>query len=181
MNAPELNADALAPLLARPGTPPALGPQRRPGTLSAAKVERAVTGALAGAAHPRAAELTALALLWHDHPDAAHELVQERPGADAAWVHGLLHRREPDHGNAAYWFRRVGRHPAFPVLAAAVAALPVSQKLPALRDKLTAGGAWDAFAFNDAVAAADAASEAFLRAVQAEEFAVLLRHLAASR
>lgn len=176
-----MNADALAALLARPGTPPALGPQRRPGTLPADDVERAVTEALAGAERPRAAEITALALLWHDHLDAAHEFVQERPGADAAWVHGLMHRREPDHGNAAYWFRRVGRHPAFPALAQAVAALPVEPGRQPLRDRLVAGGAWDAFAFNDGAAEAGAADEDFLRAVQAEEFTVLLRHLADSR
>lgn len=176
MNAPNLNA-----LLSPPGTSPLLGPQTRPGTLGVAEVERAVAAAAGGGSHPRAAEITALALLWHDHLDAAHELVQERPGADAAWIHGIMHRREPDAGNAAYWFRRVGRHTAFTALAAAVASLPVTLNLQALRERLTGGGTWDALAFNDAVTEADAASEALLRAVQAEEFAVLLRHLAASR
>lgn len=176
-----MNAAAFAALLVRPGTPPALGPQRRPGTLSGAEVERAVAAALGGASHPRAVEITSLVSLWHDHPEAAHELVQERPGADAAWIHGIMHRREPDAGNAAYWFRRVGRHAAFTALAAAVASLPVTPNLQTLREKLTGGGTWDPFAFNDAVAVADATSEDFLRAVQAEEFAVLLSHLAASR
>jgi 5-methylcytosine-specific restriction endonuclease McrBC GTP-binding regulatory subunit McrB len=30
-----------------------------------------------------------------------------------------MHRQEPDPGNAAYWFRRVGAHPIFPKLAGA--------------------------------------------------------------
>ncbi|MFN0067947.1 MAG: hypothetical protein ACKVYV_09955 [Limisphaerales bacterium] len=173
-----MNADALAALLARPGAPPALGPQRRPGALSADDVKRAATEAMVGTAHPRAMEITALALLWHDHLDAAHELVQERSGAEAAWVHGLMHRREPDHGNAEYWFRRVGRHPAYPALARAVAAMPAEADPQSPHDRLMAGGAWDALAFNDAVAEAGVAEEGFLRAVQAAEFTVLLRHLA---
>ncbi|MGX9965790.1 hypothetical protein ACVFYP_20865 [Roseomonas sp. F4] len=40
---------------------------------------------------------------------AAHELVQADPGADAAWVHGWLHRLEGDAANAGYWYRRAGR------------------------------------------------------------------------
>lgn len=175
-----MNPDALTGLLHQPGTPPALGPARRPGTLAGAEVERAVADALGEATHPRVPEITALVLLWHDHLDTAHELVQARPGADAAWVHGILHRREPDAGNAAYWFRRVGRHAAFPALAAAVAALPVPAGLAPLRARLTAGGMWDAFAFVEAATDAEDDAAEFLRAVQAAEFAALLRHLTAA-
>ena len=53
-----------------------------------------------------------LAALWWAHRggwDAAHTLVQDDPGRDAAWVHAYLHRREGDAGNAAYWYRRAGR------------------------------------------------------------------------
>jgi hypothetical protein len=38
-----------------------------------------------------------------------HEIVQEENGADAAWVHAYLHRKEGDIGNAQYWYRRAGR------------------------------------------------------------------------
>jgi len=41
--------------------------------------------------------------------DQAHRLVQDDPGADAAWVHAYLHRVEGDLGNAGYWYRRAGR------------------------------------------------------------------------
>lgn len=176
-----MNLDALTGLLRQPAAPPALGPQRRPGTLAVVETERAVAAALGEAPHPRAPEIAALVLLWHDHLEAAHALVQERPGADAAWVHGILHRREPDAGNAAYWFRRVGRHAAFPALASAVAALPVPAGLEPLRGRLVAGGAWDAFAFIEAATGAEGDAAEFLRAVQAAEFAALLRHLTAAR
>ena len=46
---------------------------------------------------------------------AAHEIVQPDASREAAWVHAYLHRKEPDPGNAAYWYRRAGR----PVSAAA--------------------------------------------------------------
>ncbi len=41
--------------------------------------------------------------------DAAHRLVQDEAGADAAWVHAWLHRVEGDAGNAGYWYCRAGR------------------------------------------------------------------------
>ncbi len=52
--------------------------------------------------------------LWHDargNWDTAHRIAQDVPGADAAWVHAYLHRKEGDSGNAAYWYRRAGRTP----------------------------------------------------------------------
>jgi hypothetical protein len=53
-----------------------------------------------------------LVALWHlarGEWDAAHGLVQDRAGADAAWVHALVHRIEGDAANAGYWYRRAGR------------------------------------------------------------------------
>jgi hypothetical protein len=54
----------------------------------------------------------ALLALWWDAKgnwEKAHEVAQDVAGADGAWVHGYLHRREGDVGNAAYWYRRAGR------------------------------------------------------------------------
>jgi hypothetical protein len=52
-----------------------------------------------------------LALWWDAKGDweRAHEIAQDVEGADGAWVHAYLHRKEGDLGNAAYWYRRAGR------------------------------------------------------------------------
>ena len=66
---------------------------------------------LTGAAPP--ADLpAALQALWHDGRgdwEAAHNVAQEVPDPDGAWVHAYLHRKEGDAGNAAYWYRRAAR------------------------------------------------------------------------
>ena len=52
--------------------------------------------------------------LWHaghDHWKIAHELVQDDPSKEAAWVHAFLHRVEGDLGNAHYWYHRAGKKP----------------------------------------------------------------------
>ncbi len=68
------------------------------------------------------AKVRAGLLLWNDALDEAHALSQGIAGADGAYWHGIMHRREGDLDNAGYWFRRVGAHPAFaPLRAAAVA------------------------------------------------------------
>jgi hypothetical protein len=53
-----------------------------------------------------------LVALWHDARgdwDRAHEVAQDVPDPDGAWVHAYLHRKEGDPSNAAYWYRRAGK------------------------------------------------------------------------
>ncbi len=38
--------------------------------------------------------------------DEAHDLCQDLPDPDGAWIHAWLHREEGDLGNAAYWYQR---------------------------------------------------------------------------
>jgi hypothetical protein len=48
------------------------------------------------------------ALWWEARGDwnQAHEIAQAENGADAAWVHAYLHRKEGEASNAAYWYNR---------------------------------------------------------------------------
>ena len=55
--------------------------------------------------------------LYHDFFDESHTLSQALDTVEGSYWHGILHRREPDAANAAYWFRRVGDHPIFDPLA----------------------------------------------------------------
>ncbi|MEQ2010533.1 MAG: hypothetical protein ABMA26_27415, partial [Limisphaerales bacterium] len=139
-------------LITQPG-PAALGPEPRPGTLSQGDLNRTLDELFRRHGAPAKAELIrALLLLWHDHHDASHTISQSIENPDGSLVHAILHRREPDYWNAKYWFRRVGQHPCFVDLAKRVEPLLAGDaKLAA---QLLPRGAWDAFAFVDAVEAA---------------------------
>lgn len=54
----------------------------------------------------------ALLALWHDACGdwhRAHDVVQDLPDGEGAWIHAYLHRKEGDASNAAYWYRRAGK------------------------------------------------------------------------
>jgi hypothetical protein len=51
--------------------------------------------------------------------EEAHAIAQDIATAEGSYWHAIVHRQEPDAGNAAYWFRQVGAHPIFPALARA--------------------------------------------------------------
>src|SRR5208282_628117 len=94
--------DELSKLFATP-EPPELGPGPRPDVWSADTVNQAVDKFCRVAKLPggKAQLILALALLWHDHLEASHVLAQSVDTSDGAFVHGIMHRREPDYGNAA--------------------------------------------------------------------------------
>jgi hypothetical protein len=74
--------------------------------------------------------------------EEAHRLIDDPKTREGEFWHAILHRREPDAGNAAYWFRRVGQHPVFPKLAAAT-----KEILKSYPDAEFGAGNWDPFAF----------------------------------
>lgn len=57
--------------------------------------------------------------LWllHHFLDESHRISQDIHTPSGSFWHGIMHRREGDYPNAKYWFRRVGDHPVFDLLA----------------------------------------------------------------
>ena len=54
--------------------------------------------------------------LYFDCWAEAHETAQDAATPEGSYWHAIVHRQEPDPGNAGYWFQQVGEHPIFPAL-----------------------------------------------------------------
>lgn len=126
---------------------------------------------LAPGTDPAARAVQAGLLLWNDDLDGCHSIAQELEDEFGAYLHGIMHRREPDYGNAKYWFRRVGQPPLFPQLrAAALELVGDEQGLERFRKPLESRKTWDPFQMVDwCESAHDEREVSFLRAVQAIE------------
>ena len=135
------------------------------------------------AAHLPPAAASAL-LLWNDDLDASHTLSQALPDAFGSWLHGTMHRREGDFPNSKYWFRRVGTHAGFALMARRAAEVVANASTQPASQFAALTERWDPFAFVDLCAAAvsptGSGSTALLEAVQAAELE-LLTELAAER
>ena len=131
----------------------ALGPEPRDGTLSIGEIGGELAAAFRGARFSPAVRdlFTAGAYLWHDHLDASHTIAQGIETPDGSLLHGIMHRREPDYGNAKYWFRRVGSHPSFLSLAVRASEFLEKANESDLHSRLIPNKTWDPFAFTDAV------------------------------
>src|SRR2546429_96485 len=127
----------------------------------------------------------ALILIWHDQHEPAHSIAQVIETWDGSFVHGILHRREPDYGNAKYWFRRVGKHAVFPKLAEqAKALLKGDNKGGSLVREIISSGEWNALTFIDACERAVSARNSdteilLLRQLQRIETETLLQYFVA--
>ena len=150
-----------------------------PGLIAAAS-ETALAGLLPGAPRPVRLALAAGLLQILDAWDASHEAAQE--GDDrgehrfSPYWHGIAHRREPDPGNASYWFRRVGRHEMFAGLADDARDLFRDEDDRRIAARVVGSGAWDASAMIELASRARPGSreEAVARRLQRLEMARLL-------
>ena len=169
-------------LLAAGGLPD-LGPGPRPGVMSHAELTGKLDSLLRDTSlHSTSQDLVrGLILLWHDRLEPAHEIAQGIENSDGSFLHGILHRREPDYGNAAYWFRRVGSHACYPKIAEKSVAFFLSKNDLSLKNDLNPHGEWDPFAFirlceTAAAGSATPAQRELLREIQGIESRVLLEH-----
>jgi hypothetical protein len=133
--------------------PPNITMKARAGTKSIAELNKKVDAVFASSEAPRfTRELSrAAVLLWHDHFDAAHEIAQDIENANGSFIHGVLHRREPDFMNARYWFRRVGsHHPSFDCIVGKIkVALLTIPNMEMTAQQLAPNDKWDPLKFID--------------------------------
>ena len=74
--------------------------------------------------------------------EEAHNLADQCETTEGYLWHGIVHRLEGDTGNAAYWFRKAGKHSIHPDLA--LAATKILHRIRAAEFRL---GHWDPYAF----------------------------------
>lgn len=156
---------------------PGLGPERRAGAWSLEALKREFAGSFLEAGLDQTSEelVRAAVLLWHDHLDASHIIAQRISNGDGSYLHGIMHRREPDYGNAKYWFHRVGPHPAYVRIAVESGALMGETGSAGLIRRLIPEGRWDPLEFVDLCEApGGVALEQLARQIQGIELRVLL-------
>lgn len=93
------------------------------------------------AASPEA--LLAGLLLFGGDWEQAHEEAQNLETREGSYLHAIVHRMEPEAWNSAYWFRRVGKHPIFPELAAEAEHILAERSIAQFRVE----GAWNPSGF----------------------------------
>ena len=169
----------------------ALGPDGTPGLPLVQsrppwpRLERALKEPAWAEVFPRAGHRTRLALAagvlqLFDFWDASHEAAQEADDLGerdfSAYWHGIAHRREPDPGNAAYWFRRVGRHAIHQALAERAGPILADHGDTRLASRLLGPGSWNTTAMIDLCTTARPGSpeEALARRLQRLEMEVLM-------
>lgn len=87
----------------------------------------------------------ALAGLWLYFScfEESHTIAQDISTTEGSLWHGILHRQEPDSGNAAYWFRHAKSHAIFPALVQE--AVAITSRYPDAEFRPSVN--WDPFGF----------------------------------
>jgi hypothetical protein len=135
-----------------PGPPLVHAAPPRP-RLAQALSESSLAALLSGAPVGARLALQAGLLQIHDFWEESHAAAQRADDLGerdfSAYWHGIAHRREPDAGNATYWFRRVGVHPVFTSLAAEALPWVDEHKGASLAPGLISDRRWNPFAMID--------------------------------
>lgn len=164
-----------------------LGPFLRQGSPVRSRLSGAASEASLSKLFPRAKRPNLLALSagllqildeWHASHEAAQLADDLGETEFSAYWHAIAHRREPDPGNAGYWFRRVGRHAAFEPISQSVRAILETSTDSRLENALTPNGLWDPMAFvrfsGEAARKPGSSDEALARRIQRAEMLILL-------
>lgn len=145
------------------------------GSCSSEQARQRLKAAAAAALFPRArAAAAAFAGLWLYFScwDEAHQIAQDIETREGSYWHAIIHRQEPDAGNAGYWFRQTGAHPIFPELHKCAQAIGIDF-----------GARWDPIGFVDLCERARANPESDLERqamrVQTVEWQLLFDYCAA--
>jgi hypothetical protein len=123
---------------------------------------------------------------WHDFLEESHQLSQSIEGEGSELLgdywHAIMHRREPDYGNAKYWFRRLGNQPIVRELQSYADVVLSECRAPQAdvwRDRLQSGSKWNPLAFVDLCEACAANENSLLaiaaRRIQYAEMNLLMR------
>lgn len=121
---------------------------------------------------------------FHGELERSHRLSQAHEGEGRNQLpdywHAIMHRREPDFGNAKYWFRRIGRQPVYGELHEWVNRWPGDGETAAVKrwhSVLTSQSAWDPLLFVDLceAAATDCDLVRYARRIQWAEMVLLLK------
>jgi len=124
----------------------------------------------------RSGEVIRAGALWlHGFLDESHAVSQKIGSTEGSYWHALMHRSEGDFSNSKYWYRRVGQHPIFPELLAAVQRLETGFRPESFG--LLQSASWDPFRFVDALEDAAAhrnADARLLQAIAREEYSLLM-------
>jgi hypothetical protein len=92
--------------------------------------------------------------LWNGNMESSHTISQDLENRTGSYLHGILHRLEPDYSNAKYWFRMAGGHPDGDLLQKETLKLLQESGNEALYLRFTQKTGWNPILLTDMVEAA---------------------------